>query len=160
MANSLHSIKENPKFWRFLFWLMGLQAFLGLGVLLLVFVLALSGLATPDEAADFLERYKFLNVLSTIVFSVFAYRLAAGTYDGAGLFVGKTWGTMFLAGWGILIGFLLAKSFLGEQAQQGASVFIGLAALILSIFALIIWPRKFFYQAVERAKIEWREKKG
>src|SRR6266542_2539159 len=101
MRSSLQRVKENPKFWHFWLWLIGLKLLLVVGVILVFFLLALSGAMSTDEldeVAAFLERNKGLDTLFVIILFLFAYRLATGTYNGVGLFLGKTWGTMLLSG--------------------------------------------------------------
>lgn len=162
MTSSVPTVKENPKFWHFWAWLVGLLLSFWVGVILTSLVLTLSGVMTVDpldKVGDFFERNEGLGTLFVIVFSVLvsvlAYREATGTYASVGVFLGKT----FLVGLGYVIlpmlVVVLVDSLGGELPENPSMLLMGLwvlPAVVLGFFTTFIWPRKFFYQAVEKAR--------
>jgi hypothetical protein len=150
------ALKEKGIFLHFVFWVVGLQVLLLIALFFILLVAVLSGVmseAEIDELSKVFEHSKRLEGVLIIVVTVFAYRLATGTYKGLGLFLGKLWGAILLSGLGILAALSVAplvKPVLGEEIT-----FIllgGIPGLIFFIFAVFIWPRRFFYQAVEKAR--------
>jgi hypothetical protein len=59
---------------------------------------------------------------------------------------------MFLCAGGILAGWLVARSLQPVLGEDIPFIVLGIPVMILFFFAVVIWPRKFFYEAVEKAR--------
>jgi hypothetical protein len=146
------AVKEKGIFLHFVFWVVGLHVLFVIAAVFILLLINLSGMMSDGEIDELLEHSKRLQGVLEIVFIVFAYRLATGTYKGLGLFLGKLWLAMFLCGGGILAGYLVARSLQPVLGEDIPFIVLGIPAMILFVFAFVIWPRKFFYQAVEKAR--------